>query len=275
MEIDIIALLTRPGSVATVHNVRLAGVQPNDDGYERLTIEYGGSTHELLGGGKWNEQFSCRDVGKVGYLVPASLGGVPAGSCYFRAYHDQSLRRVPELDLTAPSDVATGLPSDGRAQAVVGWCCDARPNGFRAPVGIIPGTEGQFVEDETITVTVRVPPEFVRESHRVQMTPADLLRSFVGDLAGIQNYVVCPRADGYGSNGSDERHYAETWLERAHGMNAINLDELEMQAEAAEERKWQRDDFTALLDDFEAAGGKPEDLVAAVQAMVEKQRAEQ
>ncbi|WP_223936960.1 hypothetical protein, partial [Aeromonas caviae] len=38
------------------------------------------------------------------------------------------------------------------------------------------------VPDETVAVTLRVPPEFVRECRRVQMTPQELLRSFAGVL---------------------------------------------------------------------------------------------
>ncbi|WP_223930214.1 hypothetical protein, partial [Aeromonas caviae] len=85
-----------------------------------------------------------------------------AGACYFRDYIDQSLQRVPELD---SHDRATS--DDGRALEVIGWRCDARPHGFRAPVGIIPGEAGRFVPDETVAVTLRVPPEFVRECRRV------------------------------------------------------------------------------------------------------------
>lgn len=94
---------------------------------------------------------------------------------------------------------------------------------------------------------------------------------FVGDLAGIQNFVVKPRADGYGSNGSDEREYAGAWLDRAHGMNAIDLDEQHEREAEAKEKQFQRDDFAALLDDFESYGGKADDLFAATQALVDKQ----
>ena len=140
-----------------------------------------------------------------------------------------------------------------------------------APADLFPGEAGRFVPDETVAVTLRVPPEFVRECRRVQMTPQELLRSFAGDLAGIQNFVACPRADGYGSNGSDEREYADAWLHRAHAMNAIDLDEQDAREAEAEEKQFQRDDFAALLDDFESYGGKADDLFAAVQALVDKQ----
>lgn len=270
MDIDIIAALIRQGSTVTVHNVRLVAVQPGGDDYERLTIEHAGCTHELLGGGKWNEQFSRRAVDRIGYVSPvSSLSGLAAGACYFREYLDQSLRRVPELDFFPDY-----VESSAMALPVIGWRCDAKPGGFRAPLGIIPGKDGLFVPDETVAVTLRVPPEFLRECRRVQMSPEDLLRSFVGDLAGIQNYVACPRADRYGSGGSDERDYAEAWFQRSHGMNIVDLNELESREFEDQERKDLRDDLALLLDDFEDAGGKPEELIAAVEKLVHKKKLE-
>lgn len=267
MSFDAFAALARAASV-TVHNVRLIDVQPAEGGHERLTIEHAGTKRELIGGGKWSQEHSRRSVGRFGYLVPAKLFSreLPASTCYFLDYIDQSLRRVPELD---SQDRA--ISDDGRALEVIGWRCDARPEGFRAPVGIIPGTAGGFVPDETVAVTVRVPPEFVRECRRVQMTPQELLRSFVGDLAGIQNLLGCPRADRHASNGSDEREYADVWLQRAHGMNAIDLDEQEAREAEEEEKQFLRDDFAALMDDFEHYGGKVDDLIAAVRVLVDKQ----
>lgn len=268
MNFDIFATLAQPGACAAVHNVRLIDVHPGEDGCELLIIEHAGATRELVGGGHWSQEHSRRNVGKFGYVVAARPFGsvLPVSAFYFRDYIDQSLQRVPELDSHDQGTIA-----DGRAREVVGWRCDARPHGFRAPVGIIPGEAGRFVPDETEAITLRVPLEFVRECQRVQMTPRELLRSFVGDLAGIQNSLACPRADGYGSNGSDERQYADEWLHRAHGMNAIDLDEEDARQADAEEREIQRDEFAALLDDFEDYGGKADDLFAAVQALVDKQ----
>lgn len=267
MDIDIFAAVAHSLS-GSIHNVQLLNVQPAESGFELLTVEHTGTTRQLIGAGRWDEEFSRRDVGKFGCIRPARrfAHDAPADSCYFHSYIDQSLRRVPDLD----SSDRTAC-DDGRAPEVVGWRCDARPHGFRAPVGIIPGEAGRFVPDETVAVTLRVPPEFVRECHRVQTTPEELLRSFVGDLAGIQNFSACPRADGYGSNGSDERDYADAWLGRAHGMNAIDLDMLDNRRMEAEEEQAQRDEFAALLDDFLGHGGKPNDLFAAVQTLVDKQ----
>lgn len=258
----------------TVHNVLLVDVQPTPEGKEQWLVFYEGKQHQLLSPSPWNEQFSRRDVGKFGYVELATnpVETVQEGARYFRAYVDQSLRRVPELDSsqrTAGCEPAL-VPSQ---QCVVGWRCDTQPNGFRAPVGLIPGEHGFFVPDTTVEVTLRVPPEFVRECRRYQMTPSQLLRSFVGDLAGIQNFVRNPRADGYGSNGSDERDFAEQWVQRAYGHLAIDIEDLESREIEDEEKQWQADDFAALLDDFEHHGGKREDLIATVTALVEKQAA--
>lgn len=263
MTFDIFAALAQPHSTVVVHNVKLVDVRPGGDGQELLTIEHAGTTRELLGGGRWSDAHSRWQVGRMGYVEAARpIGTVPVGACYFRDYIDQSLRRVPELDSLQRGD----------AEAV-GWRCDARPQGFRAPVGLIPGEQGRFVPDATVAVTLRVPPEFVRECQRVQMTPEQLLRSFVGDLAGIRNLFAYPRADGYGSNGSDERDMAEAWLDRAHGMNAIDLDAEEARKEAAQEDAARRDDFADLLDEFVRNGGEADAMLAMVEELVAKQAA--
>jgi hypothetical protein len=38
-----------------------------------------------------------------------------------------------------------------------------------------------------------------------------VLRGFIADLCGIMNWANNPRADGYSSNGSDERQMAEQY----------------------------------------------------------------
>lgn len=259
-EFDPFQELGKPWSSVTIHNVLLLDVQPGEDGFEKLTVQHNGLPRELIGGGRWSEEWSRRDVGCHGHLVPVKPfegSTTPAGACYFRSYVDPSLRRVPELD---------------NAGGEWGWRCDASPSGLLAPAGLIPGEHGRFVRDETVEVMVRVPPEFVRECRRVQLTPKDLLEGFVADAAGIQNYVNCPRADGLGSNGSDERDYAEAWIQRAYGMNAIDVDELEGRQEEAEQRQYARDEFGVLLDDYLDYGGTEDELHAAVQALIEQQR---
>lgn len=246
-----------------LHNARLIAVRPDDAGNALMTIDYSGMILELKTGLRWDPEHSIRDVGQYGYVQPAyPYSSLILGYCYFRPYLDQSLRRVPELD----SQELTFNDSDGRVHAIIGWRCDDLPLGFRAPIGIVPGEDGSFVLDETIPVTLRVPPEFVRECRRVQLTPEEVLRSFVGDLAGIRNYASCPRADGYDSNGSDERDFAAAWLQRAHGMDAINLEALEESEEVA---SVMHEEFAALLDEYQNCGGNVDALLSAVQAMIE------
>lgn len=254
--------LAKPFAVATIHNVLLLDVQPGQDGYERLSVERDGKARELVGGARWSEQLSRRDLGRHGYLVPAPAIGQhgPAsrtGGCYFRAYVDPSLRRVPELD-------------DERGGR--GWVCEAQPHGFIAPPNIQPGEGGRYVADETVELTLRVPPEFDRECRRLQRTPKQVLEGFIADAAGIQNYTHCPRADGFGSNGSDERDMAESWLQRAFGMDAIDLDAVEAAEEENEQRRLKQEDFGSLLADYTDHGGQAEDLFATVQGLVNEQR---
>jgi uncharacterized protein YuzB (UPF0349 family) len=263
-------IMTLQQASVIVHNVKLVDVRQTNNGHELLIVEHGNALHELIGGGKWDGKASSRNIGEMGYIIPArsSVLSLPAGACYFRAYADQSLRRIPELDCH------DWYGSDhNRTAVVVGWCCDARPHGFRAPIGIVPGEGGSFVPDETVAITLQIPPEFARECRRVQLTPSELLRSFIADLAGIQNYVMCPRADLYSSNGSDEREYAQAWLERAHGMDAIDLDALNAAEQEARDQQLERDDFADLLDEFKHCGGSADELFAAVQALI-VQRAE-
>ncbi|UQB76493.1 hypothetical protein KI429_00660 (plasmid) [Pseudomonas shirazica] len=113
-------------------------------------------------------------------------------------------------------------------------------------------------------------PEFEWEARRHQMKAADLLESFIGDLAGIQNYANKPRADRFGSNGSDERMLAENWLERAHGMKAIDPDQLSQQIEEAEEWDAQQDEWSELLGEYADRGGDPRQLLEAVDGVLTK-----
>jgi len=269
MNIDnILSNLAEPLNHMTLHNVRLVDVQPGPDGYEALTVEYQGEVITIASGGKWRVEYSRRDVNRVGYLISAgrSFGtDLPDGACYFHAYYEPSLRRLPEFDLTHAMSI------DGRQPAVIGWICDQRPQGFRAPVGIIPGENGAFVPDETEEVTLRIPPEFIRECKRYQRSPAELLRGFVGDLAGITNFVKNPRADHYTSNGSDERNYAEAWIERAYGGDCVDLSAIEDAEYAEEEQQFRLDELGNYLDEYVEHGGNADDLINAVEAIVNKQ----
>lgn len=255
-------------AAVVLHNVRLVDVREGQDQLELMQIEYHGVTHELATNRRWNPEYSRSSVGRWGHLLPQQGGSEVnfARGFVFRAYLDQTLRRVPALDVQVDHNAA-----HGQVPALIGWRCDARPRGFRAPIGLVPGAEGDFVSDGTVAVEVRVPPEFVREAQRVQLTAEQLLKSFIGDLAGISNFVARPRADGYGSNGSDERDLAEQWLERAHGMNAIDLDAQAAQAEEESDRSFQREELGELLEDYRASGGNVESLMETVRAMVAKQ----
>jgi len=269
---DVFASLQNPSHLAhqvEFHNVRLVDVTPGPDIYQTLTVEYQGEIRKVIGGGRWHAELSRRDIGKFGYLVraiPMSNENMPVGASYFRDYLDQSLRRVPELD-----DLRGTRFANGKVPATVGWWCESKPTGFLAPAGLIPGENGQFIPDETIAVMVRVPPEFVRECRGVQRSPEEVLHGFIGDLAGISNYVSAPRADQFGSNGSDERMYAEQWLGRAYGMDKVDVYDLEAKDAEREQRQSEYDDLASLLDDYVAAGGNSDELYNAVQELVEKQ----
>jgi hypothetical protein len=63
-------------------------------------------------------------------------------------------------------------------------------------------------------VTIDLPPEFVALCKGDGVEPEVVLRGFIADLAEIMNWADAPRADGYSSNGSDERRYAMEYYER-------------------------------------------------------------
>lgn len=255
-----------------LHNVTLRSIQPGDDGTSTMTVEYLG-TQAVLQGRYWRDALRS-SVGQVGYVVSDTLNDDNSLFIFFTPYADQSLRRVYELDVTnRDQDRPIRLGAfymPHRAHRVCGWRCDAQPDGFLAPAGLVPGPEGCFVDDETEVVTVRIPPEFAREAQRVQLTPTSLLESFIGDLSGICNFAVKPRADGFGSNGSDEREMADAWLERAHGMNAIDLDELEEQQEESLILEDQHAEWGDLLDQYTDRGGDAEVLFQAIDKLINK-----
>lgn len=259
----------------TLHNVRLVDEQPDGAGYQRLTVECQGETVQLQGGGRWSAEFSRRDIGKVGHLIQVdptfySLAGFEQPTepaCYFRPYLDQTLRRAPELDANEPRD-------DGGKPNVIGWRCEARMDGFRAPVGLIPGEDGGFVSDSTVAVTLRVPREFVELAGQYQHSAESLLRAFIADVCGIMNWVKTPRADGYSSNGSDERMYAEQWLDRAFAHLRVDEEAQWQREEQAAERQEREDDLVMLLDDYTQEGGDPDQLLQAVRQLVDAKRQE-
>ena len=63
-------------------------------------------------------------------------------------------------------------------------------------------------------LTIELPAEFAALCARDGVSPEIVLRGFIADLARIMNRVESPRADGYSSNGSDERDMARAYYER-------------------------------------------------------------
>jgi len=252
-----------------LHNVRLVNVTADDDGNELLHVEGEcGERWALLGTGKVSD-WRKKEIGQVGVVRRADQGfaAVPSCACHFHKYPDQSLRRAPELDLMELNEPSI----EGRKQNVIGWRCDAR-GGFRAPIGLTPGEGGQFIEDRSVSVTLRVPHEFVEECKRYGMTPAEMLQGFACDAAGITNYVVNPRADGFGSNGSDERDMADAWMQRAYFARLEEADRLEEERERAEERVAEIEDLGWLLQDWLTAGGDKAALDAFLDEHLEAAR---
>jgi hypothetical protein len=63
-------------------------------------------------------------------------------------------------------------------------------------------------------LTLALPDEFIALCASDGVTPELVLRGFIADLAGIMNWAASPRADGYSSNGSDERRMAMEYYQR-------------------------------------------------------------
>jgi hypothetical protein len=63
-------------------------------------------------------------------------------------------------------------------------------------------------------LTIALPPEMIRLCKGDGVEPQVVLCGFIADLCGIMNWANNPRADGYSSNGSDERRMAEEYYER-------------------------------------------------------------
>ena len=119
----------------------------------------------------------------------------------FHLYADQRLRRAPELD-------------DTKAHRW-GWRINERR--FLVRAGLLPGRNGHVVAQDTRTVNLEVPREFLTYCERRGLTPIIVLRAFIADLCEIQNLFVHPREDGYSSSGSDERLLAREYFQRTFG----------------------------------------------------------
>jgi hypothetical protein len=63
-------------------------------------------------------------------------------------------------------------------------------------------------------VTINLPDEFLELCDYDRTDPERVLQGFIADLCGIMNWCSNPRADGYSSNGSDEREFARAYYDR-------------------------------------------------------------
>lgn len=207
------------GEPLAFHNATLHAVEPGPEGGIQIALGIGDYGIVVRTPGRYeadSTEYLKRDIGKVGCAVGASeyVDGrsLPCkDAVFFRPYLDQSLRRRPEIDRASPAHTH-------RNEAIIGWSCDARGL-FLAPAGIVPGESGQYVPDTTEPLTLFIPEAFKEVCEDVGLSPAQLLRGFIADAAGLHNFASNPRADGYSTNGSDERDYAENYIERAWAQN--------------------------------------------------------
>ncbi|QRD62689.1 hypothetical protein H8Z72_22550 (plasmid) [Xanthomonas citri pv. citri] len=251
--------------VEAIHGVRVLGAHCNPDQEWTYVVDIAGIGEGIGVAVPRPHPAAEPDTGKVGYLTRsrADLAGRERfrSEAKFYAYLDQSLRRDPLLD----------------SDTELGWVCDAKPSGFSAPRHIVPGTDGAYIPAKTTAVTLAVPEEFVALCSRYQVSAEAALRGFIADAAGLQNFISCPRADRYQSNGSDERDQAADYLRRAYGHLELSPededDRLEAQA-AAQEREYRVDELVSLLDAYVEAGCDGDDLIALVEQQVERKQAE-
>lgn len=161
------------------------------------------------------------------YLMPGNVQKVVAGASTFvkagdvgvlsfgedeksrfLPYPDARLRRWPEEDFA-------GDPEKG-IEPFWSWRLQGSEERISCKPRFIPGKDGRFIADETESVELRVPPEFVQLCAERGLAPELVLRGFIADVCRLQSYVVNPREDGFSSNGSDERMLAEQWFDRAY-----------------------------------------------------------
>jgi len=209
------------GNAQVFYNARFVEVM-TVDGADYLVFDYLGDAKRVptFGGSARaakdsNEEQKWFEPGLFGVVMNTDTTG-DAPMFRWTAYLDQTLRRAFELDTFEGPD-----PDDEtlrRNLARIGWRNQLTPGGFLAPTGIIPGKNGDFIDDETGVIMVDVPPEFHALCWEFKRTAEEILRGFMADAAGLMNYVSEPRADRLSSNGSDERGLAYGYLDRAYGM---------------------------------------------------------
>jgi hypothetical protein len=118
----------------------------------------------------------------------------------FTGYPDQRHRREPAED-------------DPR-QGLWGWRIGELT--FSCKAALIPGLGGVVVREDTETLVIQMPREFVDLCATYRLRPDTVLRGFIADLCELINWSHCPREDGYSSNGSDERQMAQHYFKRAY-----------------------------------------------------------
>lgn len=203
-----------PTQAEAYFNARVIRVT-EDDGGCCLEFEYQGETVKVPTS-SFGTEFEQEHAGKIGVVMRAwhSDGQGERRLYHFNSYFDQSLRRAFELDIFEPDQLSAPHFNANR----IGWRNSRHPDGFLAPAGLIPGADGEFIDDETEALTIPVPLEFVELCAEFKASPEEVLRGFIADAASLENFVVRPRADGYSSNGSDERMLAYDYLDRTYGM---------------------------------------------------------
>lgn len=148
------------------------------------------------------------------WLTPGTYGVLcvderDATQICFHAYHEQRLRRWPEEDIAA--DPARDFPG------AWSWKLEGEAERITCRTGFVPGLGGRYLEDSTENVDVPLPDEFKTLCATLELDPSVVLRTFIADVAGIQNSLACPREDGFDSSGDDERALARAWFQRAFG----------------------------------------------------------
>ena len=163
-----------------------------------LVFNVAGTKHSICSSGTvWWKRGAVGHLRLPGERVPFS----------FYAYPDQRLRRLPTED------------EPGRN--LWGWRIDDRD--FAAKAGIVPGRDGLVVTQDTETLVIGIPREFIDLCAKSKLHPKTVLRGFIADLCELMNWGYCPREDEYSSNGSDERRMARLYFERAYGwLTAID-----------------------------------------------------
>lgn len=95
---------------------------------------------------------------------------------YFEIYQDQSLRRVPELDI--------GNDYHNSSYALIGWRNDKHPDGFLAPNGVIPDFGGKYIADKTKVLSLLIPKAMEDICKEYNTTPERLFFDFTNNLTG-------------------------------------------------------------------------------------------